>query len=351
VERLCRDAESRFWLAETARGLVTYDGSRYVVHPNPEKHWMQGCATSASGALWLYTEVGLFLTPRGSGPPRRVASQPPESAQPSSFFRVLEDRRGRLWAATGEQICSAAAADVARDQHACWQCQQLEGARGISALLELGSGTLWAGTDRSGVWQLAAGSWSQIPASRGLASLVVNGLASSAGGRVWILGHGGMTRVQPRPDLPEGWEVVENLTSLQGVPSAKAEDLVEEEDGSLWVATVAGLVRVPVPSRRVNLPPPRVKLVDLVVDGERVAPERIPRLAHRRNLVELHFAALSYRDRSRLRYRFAQGPMMLGPNRAGARPCFVSPMCPGEPTPSKCAPRWTGASGPPSPLV
>jgi signal transduction histidine kinase len=98
--------------------------------------------------------------------------------------------------------------------------------------------------------------------------------------------------------------VVEQLTGLHGLPSAAAEHLVERPDGSLWIATIVGLVHVPARARYTTLPPPPVELVDITVNGARHAPQVFPLRLGADDEIELRFAALSYRDRGLLRHQY-----------------------------------------------
>lgn len=47
-----------------------------------------------------------------------------------------------------------------------------------------------------------------------------------------------------------------------------AGDLIEEPDGSLWLATSSGVARVPAEARRAVAPPPRVRLVEMILNGQ-----------------------------------------------------------------------------------
>ena len=115
-------------------------------------------------------------------------------------------------------------------------------------------------------------------------------------------------RVSPRPDLPDGWQVVEQLSNLQGLPAGGIGDLIEEPDKSLWIATSNGVAHLPASARYAKLEPPRVKLVDVFINGARVDSTVAPRIPAGRNQVELRFATLSYRDRSLLRYQYKLRP-------------------------------------------
>jgi hypothetical protein len=91
---------------------------------------------------------------------------------------------------------------------------------------------------------------------------------------------------------------------LQGIPTGSVADLIEERDGGLWLAASTGIAHVPASVRFPKLKPPRVQLIDLFINGQRVSSTVAPHVPPGRNQIELRFAVLSYRDRSRLRYQF-----------------------------------------------
>jgi signal transduction histidine kinase len=103
--------------------------------------------------------------------------------------------------------------------------------------------------------------------------------------------------------LPDGWQVVEELSDWQGVPSA-LHDLIEEPDGSLWIASQNGVIHMPAAVRRASLQPPRVKLAGLIMNGERVDLSSLAQAPPGHNQLEIQFAALTYRDRSLLKYQY-----------------------------------------------
>jgi signal transduction histidine kinase len=97
--------------------------------------------------------------------------------------------------------------------------------------------------------------------------------------------------------------VLERVGVWQGLPTAMVMDLLEDDDGTLWLATDMSLVKIP-PSARFSKPsPPNVVPVEVSVDGKRLDPGRDIELPYRRNRLELRFAALSYREPALLRYR------------------------------------------------
>ncbi|HEX4951235.1 MAG TPA: two-component regulator propeller domain-containing protein [Blastocatellia bacterium] len=294
------------------------DGALWLRSPQPDEVWKRHkgrlvkykvagfgrlgmCAPAADGTIWLGTSTGLFRSSLTGGAPRRVYS-PLEGEE---IAPLCEDSHGRIWISTGgELVCHAPTESGDAGGQSNWSCETLDAVCAVTSIAQVSAGSLWMSTECAGVWRLTASAgWTPVPASQSLPSRNILRLVPSLSGGVWVLGHGTSIRVIERPDLAEGWEVVERLSFWQGLPEGEAGDILEQPDGALWITTTAGVVHIPPAARRAIPQPPRVELIGLLVNGQRVAFDQTPQLPYGANQLELRFAALSYRDRSRLRYQ------------------------------------------------
>jgi signal transduction histidine kinase/ligand-binding sensor domain-containing protein len=298
---LCRDGHGRMWTSDHASLVARIDG-RFVHTPFPAggHSFPEGCASAPDGSVWLTVRDRLFKVPADGGPPVAVTTPPGDQDGAS---RVFQDHRGRVWFARNELVCWANAARPI--EASSWSCRSLAGAKMVHMLAETERGTIWAATMDIGVLRFdeRSGAWVVIPGSTRLSSLAVTALRPSPRGGLWVAGHGVLVRVQERPELADGWEIVETVGIWNGVPSTDAEDILEEPGGALWIAQDAGVARVPRAARDDRPTPPRVTLIDVRVDGRHYAATMPLDLAYRNNRLELDFAGLSYRDPTRLRYR------------------------------------------------
>lgn len=304
--RIRADGRDRLWAADLDRGFIRWDGARETRYARSGVHGVYGTSLRADGRLWLATDEGLFLTPSNEGAPMLVQSRPPTD-WPTGWSDcwlgpTLEDREGRLWIGRESDLYWCNADSLARGLEVSWRHEPIRGGRLLLDLVELDDGRIWVATDNSGVQERGALGWTVLGGNSELGSLRVYGMAPAASGGVWVLTAGTLVRVIPRPDLPAGWEIVERLTSWQGLPTQQAGDIHEDPDGRLWLASLAGLVEVPAEARHFESKPPPVAWVDVRIDGRPVSIEQSVRLPWRRNRLEIRFAALSYRDRNRLRY-------------------------------------------------
>lgn len=302
----CVDNRGALIAHSASNVLFERRGGRFVARASlPAGTGIDSCAQASDGAVLLATYRGIFRAQADGRPASTVASPPGEGGRSAGVFRLFEDRERRLWAATSDgRVCQADAPALFSGQPALWSCQAIEDSPDMFDIVQLPGGRLWMSTNRAGVWRYREGRWEPIPASRALASQIVFGLTLSPAGGVWVVGHGTTVRVVERADTAEGWEVVEVLSPWQGLPGSGGGDLIEGADGHLWLATSSGVVAVPPDARRAEAAPPRVRLAEVVLNGRSMeAGDEVTELPHG-SQVELHFAALSFRDRRRLRYQY-----------------------------------------------
>ncbi len=299
------DAKGTLWGHSDNGNFFRRTNGKFIKLLPPAPDRMNDSSQAADGTLWIASDKGLWRTPRDEGSPQFLGNPLGDGVAIDS---LLEDSKGRLWLTKGDSICYVAATAVAFGQKASCSLQSLVGTRGLRKMIELPNGSLWVGTNDKGVWRHTdEEGWLPIPASLKQSSLRMGGFALSPAGGVWVLGLSARIRVIDRPDSPDGWQVVENLSDWQGVPSALS-DLIEEPDGSLWIASQSGVIHMPAEVRHASIAPPRVKLASLTMNGARVDLRSTPQIPPGHNQLEIHFAALSYRDRSLLKYQYRLHP-------------------------------------------
>ena len=166
----------------------------------------------------------------------------------------------------------------------------------FTCLYEDAEGALWAGTENGGVTRYHDGRFTTYSTEHGLPSNWIRGISGDEAGNLWVLANdrialwanGQFLPAAPHPFLPnllKGFNVIRRddrggfwavndvslsrwvngrlttWTRRDGLPSLSISNVVEDQHGTLWVATLdAGLVRiendrvVKVYSPRNNLP-------------------------------------------------------------------------------------------------
>lgn len=303
---LAVDGDGDVWIG-TGGGLVELRAGRPAAVHHPSLTSVHAVAEGEGDVLWLGGYGGILrVRTSGFGPDDRRPPERPrglEVPEGTPVTAALRDDAGRLWVAVRERICRGDADSVVTAPDPDWTCWTVPGAVHFSSLHRTGSGSVWAASPYAGVLELRDGRWTPLPGVGSLPSKSVLNLVPSPSGGVWMVGHAILQRVRADPSAPEGWHVLERVSAWHGVPASGGEDVHEDPDGTLWIASPRGLVRVPPSARHRSPGPPRVALVEARVDDERVDPSRALELPHDRNRLELRFSALSYRAPSRLRYQ------------------------------------------------
>ncbi len=262
--------------------------------------------TDADGNEWFGTRFGVFVARAAHATPQRVSGLP-FSSDLVVINSVLHDTAGRTWLASERRICHAPQVRAPDVSGARWECDDVPSGHHVSALVGLPGGSVWASFVRGGVWRYRKDTWTML-GGRNTPVVDVHGLIPSPSGGVWLARTATATRVIEDTAASSGWQVIEELSAWHGLRDFAAADVLEEPDGTLWLASSVGAARIPAAARSSPTPPRRVILVDALVDGERVPLAGDLELPHDRNRLTLRFAAPSYRDPARLRYEVRLSP-------------------------------------------
>jgi len=300
---LCADASGSIW-AQSGRSILELRGSSVTRHPHDTPGLVQ-CTASRRGGVWRGDYEGIVHVSEGGRAIRSIPPPaPPGEATPRAA--LLHDSRDRLWASIDpDQVCSAPVPGLMAGSNDAWSCDTVERMHTATDMVELPSGTLWLATHSAGMFAREPDGWRPLLMDS-LPTQTVLGLRSSPRGGAWMAGHGFLQRI--REGAAGRPEVLERITQWHGAPGPAAADVLEDENGDIWVAYDGGLVRVPSAVRSTSHPPPPVALVDATIDGEPVSADTPLELPHDRNRLELRFAALSFRNPSQLRHQVRLGP-------------------------------------------
>lgn len=298
---LCLDGKGTLWGHRDYSHFYRRDGGRFIKLTPPARGYMQPpCSQASDGTVWIAAEDGLWRTSLDNAPPRFFGNPLGTDEELNSVF---EDSKGGLWISSGGKICQTSAVAILSGQPSAINCEMLNGSPQIRPV-EMSDGSLWAGSGTGGVWRYTGVKWELLPGYLKFPSKNVLVDPSPSGG-AWVYGDSMPVRAISRTDLAEGWQVVESVSTWQGVPQVSIPTMLEDTDGSLWLGTFVGLVRMPAAVRRAQAGnPPRVKLVGFVMNGERVDLNSSIKVPPGKNQLDIHFAALTYRDRSLLKLQY-----------------------------------------------
>jgi ligand-binding sensor domain-containing protein/signal transduction histidine kinase len=268
IRSLCPDREGNLWVGTRTGGLNRLSRRKlvsYGVAQGLTNDYTRSVAETADGTLWVgSTGGGLYR-----GRPGRFESFAPYF---STVESVLAARDGSLWWGAGRGLF-------------CWKDGRLTGSytnetwvrtAWVTALCEDGRGGVWAGTSQGILAHFEDGKFVEFPER--IARGAITGLAQQSDGALWVGSMaGGLKRIRLGSDAVlsatnllsqairtlyldlEGtlwigtaggglsrWQNgrVTTFTSRQGLGADTIVQIVEDDDGFLWLGCNRGILRV-----------------------------------------------------------------------------------------------------------
>lgn len=278
---------------DTRRGELSWS---YLDHPG---EWTWVCTPEPGGSVAWWTTQGRYRAWRDG----RVEG-PFGPRWPEEVFGAGTLPGGDMLLVTGRRFCLVPAAPLDAEP----VCEPMpDDALGYDVYVEP-DGVVWVPTFGDGVLlRHPDGTWETAIAAEALSSGEVLDVSPSPRGGVWVAGAGVRARYVRGPG---GVERVESLGAWHGVSGVGAAQVLEQGDGTVWVATAHGLWSVPPHVRGATPSPPGLRVLDLRVHGEARAPRGVVEVEADRNDWQVTLAATTLRDPSLLRFRarLSQGP-------------------------------------------
>ncbi len=173
--------------------------------------------------LWLGTQAGMM---RLSRTPVRVLQL--SEAADSDFGTVALDTDGSLWAASNQLV------HIQGGNASPFRFRELPNVR-VRNLLRGRDGSLWIGTDGSGVYHLSAHGSTNFTTREGLVNNFIRVFLETRNGNLWIGTDNGISTLERGK--------FHNFTIQNGLAYNSIRSLLEDRDGTIWVGTEHGLSR------------------------------------------------------------------------------------------------------------
>jgi len=296
----CVDAEDRIW-ASDRDDLWRRDGDEFhkVDVPSGAPGWLLRCLSDRENNLWMLMRNGVYRLAAQAEVPERVL--PVDADREFETGWIGDD--DSLWLANAREACH-----YTRDGRVALKaagCVSLATPRisGMLDALPVAPGRVWLACNTC-AFEFDGRSAQALPSSHIAAGAIF--LPARSGG-YWIKGRRvRLGRVRPCLECDGGFEALETPGAWQGLPSIDGY-AVETPSGDLWVNS-GGVYRVPAAARTLPSAAPRVLPVRVLVDGADKPLDRALEVGLEQHSIGVEFAALTYRDRSLLRYRWRLHP-------------------------------------------
>ncbi len=223
--RSLREAPNgELWAGSIGEGIFRIRGQRVTRLQAPTalvSNTVLSIFADSDRDLWIGTQAGMM---RLSRTPVRVLALP--TAADSDFGTVALDADGSLWAASNQLV------HLLSGRPAPFNLPGLEGAR-VRNVMRSRDGSLWIGTDGSGVYHLSPAGTKHFTTHEGLVNNFVRVFLESRDGSLWIGTDNGVSH------LDRG--AFHNYTGQNGLAYNSIRSLLENRDGTILIGTEHGL--------------------------------------------------------------------------------------------------------------
>jgi PAS domain S-box-containing protein len=339
VNSIYRDARGYLWLGGCCSGLDRFDehtGQFKHYRPNPShpnsliSDIIRSIYGDRSGHLWLGQAGGLTRLDPATEQFTNYRSDP---SNPSTFGNtaraIYQDRSGTLWLGIEGTLSRfddktktfVTYTPDSRDPH------RLQGGV-IIAIHEDRAGTLWLGAwDGLYRYNRQNGTFTRYTETQGLPSSVIQGILEDEVGRLWLSTKRGISRFDPQTETFRNYDVSDGL---QGDEFSEG-CYLQAPDGEMFFGGSNGFnAFFPQNIRDIPYVPPvvitnfRIFNKPVPIGANSVLKKAIPyvdslTLSYRDNIFSFEFAALSYANSHKNRYRYRLEPLEPGWNEVGSK--------------------------------
>ena len=253
VTSITADRDGHMWFG-TEFGLARMDGgkfSTYSVANGLGSPYVLTLLTDRNGSVWVGTADGLSLLRASPAGDRFITYRPPEPDGSTIVRTMYQDDHGDLWFGTTDYIC--------RFRNSRGSSVRLQGGTRnelVLAVLEDNGHSLWVGTQDDGIYRyvLAEGTHGDIRATVRAHYRIEDGLSDDnirsgmkdASGSLWFgTRSGGVNRFLMAGDSVRG---IVRYTTNEGLSGGWVRDILQDRDGNIWLATNRGADRLSIDS-------------------------------------------------------------------------------------------------------
>jgi ligand-binding sensor domain-containing protein/signal transduction histidine kinase len=348
------DNQGRLWLSAGREDFFTLENER-ITRAAGSVHGIKVILVDRENRVWLGRQNGLARWEND------VATNfgPGDGIERTDIRALAEDRNGTIWIGGGNGVLY----EFSGGKFTGHQMPDKLGGQTICSLLPDNDGTLWVGTFRGGLLRFKDGKFTRYTTENGLPNDIIAQILDDGMGKLWIGSSKGIFSLAKDSLAAFDAGKIQTLPCAayglyDGLPTLECSDNYQPscwrgQDGTLWFATVKGVVSIRPEAVTINHHPPPVVIEQVFVDGKEISsdkrqvtgdklPADRPLIIHHSSLITLqippgkhqfdfNYTALSFAAPDKVRFRYQlKGLDNTWVEADGKRSAHYGPLRPGE---------------------
>ncbi len=235
VRAIAESQKGLLWFGTYGDGIIKYDGNNFVQYIDeviPQSNYILSILEDKNKNLWF----GTFGAGYEQIKKQKISDK--EVYKFKKYFdslggnnnyinQMIESKSGWIWAGTNNGLTKF------NKKFTYQSIKNEQGNVKVTALLEYSDGSMWIGTNTSGVYKFEGDSLLHFTVENGLGGDMVNCMIEDKQGNVWIGTEGGITRYDGKKFI--------TISKKDGLSNNIVRSLLEDDYGNLWVSTSKGL--------------------------------------------------------------------------------------------------------------
>jgi ligand-binding sensor domain-containing protein/AraC-like DNA-binding protein len=236
VLSIAQTADGYLWIG-TSRGLVRFDGLKFVSLPVAEKEEIhsreiRNLCVDRQGDLWVGSAGGLTVYRSQKG--RFKLFTRSHGITGGGIRHLKEDMRGNLWISFTSSFVNR----FTDGEFTAFNASHGLLGKKVNAIVEDGKGNLLFGSRENGIFTYREGKFFQYPVP-GLDNILIITMIEDRSGALWIGTNNGLFRVNGAAG-----KEVRRFTVRDGLSDDYISSISEDSEKNLWVGTIKGLNRL-----------------------------------------------------------------------------------------------------------
>jgi signal transduction histidine kinase/ligand-binding sensor domain-containing protein len=224
VRTLLQTTDGRLWVGTIGHGLYVSRGTafqRFAATGMGTINTVLSLFEDDSQQLWVGSQDGLMRLRRD---PVRIVPLPND--RPPDFATLSRDRGDALWAVSSRTY---------HIDHGIAQPAHFPGLEGVTIrmIFRDRAGSLWLGTDGSGVYHQTPTGLEHFLAPARLVNNFIRAFLESDSGDIWVATDEGVSRIHGK--------LIDNLRMADGLAYFSTRSLLQAHDGTIWIGTERGI--------------------------------------------------------------------------------------------------------------